>query len=351
LIELSMLLTGHMRGGLAQVSVVLSALMGGVNGSSNADAAMQSRIIGPDMIKQGYSKGYTASLIAFTALITSTLPPGVGMILYGTAGQVSIGRLFAAGLFVGPLLMVFYMIAVAFTARKKGYKPYREKRASAREVLQNLKSSVWALIFPLILLVCLRLGLFTPAEVGSLACIYAVVVGLFIYRKLSRKNIMQTLVDSITDIGGIMLMISLSGIFGFGIPIERVPQRVTAFIVQLTDNPYVLMFLIVTFLVIIGMFMEGSIIILLTTPILLPLVISYGFDPVVFGLIVSVVVTMGIATPPAGIAMFIVCGNLECDLKDYVRECWPFFIVVLAVTTFMVVFPQAVLFLPNLLFG
>jgi tripartite ATP-independent transporter DctM subunit len=351
LIELSMLLTGHMKGGLAQVSVVLSTLMGGVSGSSNADAAMEARILGPDMIKQGYSKGYTACVIGFTSLITSTIPPGVGMILYGTTGNVSIGRLFAAGLIVGLMMMALYMGIVRLTAGRKGYKPARERRAKVREILENLKESIWALIFPLILLVCLRLGLFTPSEVGSMACVYAFLVGVFIYRKIGKKNIIETLKSAIIDIGGIMLMISMSGIFGYGIPFDKVPQKVTSLIVGLTNSPYVVMAMIVIFLTILGMFMEGSIIILLTTPILLPLVLNYGIDPIVFGLIVSVVVTMGILTPPVGVAMYTVCGILDCSLPDYLNECWPFVIAVFILVTIMVSFPQLVTFLPNLIFG
>jgi tripartite ATP-independent transporter DctM subunit len=351
LIELSMLLTGHMKGGLAQVSVVLSTFMGGVSGSSNADAAMEARILGPDMLKQGYSKGYTACVIGFTSLITSTIPPGVGMILYGTTGNVSIGRLFAAGLIVGIIMMIVYMIIVSLTAHALGYKPAREKRAGLREILRNLKESIWALIFPLILLICLRLGLFTPSEVGAMACVYALLVGVFIYRKITLKNIGKTLRLAVIDIGAIMLMISMSNIFGYGIPFDKIPQKVTTVILSLTSSPYVVMALIIIFLTILGMFMEGSIVIILTTPILLPVVLQYSVDPVVFGLIVSIVVTMGILTPPVGVAMYTVCGILDCRLSDYMKECWPFVLGVFAVAAIMVVFPEIVVYLPNLVFG
>lgn len=350
LIELSMLLTGHMRGGLAQVSVVLSTLMGGVSGSSNADAAMEARILGPDMIRQGYSKGYTAVVIGFTSLITSTIPPGVGMIVYGTVGMVSIGRLFAAGLTVGLVLMVLYMIIVNITSKIKGYAAVRRHPAGVREIAGNLKESIWAVIFPFLLLFGLRLGLFTPSEVGAFACVYAICVGIFVYKKISLKTIFPTLRQSILDIGGIMLMISMSGIFGYGIPIDRIPQKVTLLITGLTDNPYIVVTLVVIFLAVLGMFMEGSVIILLTTPILLPLVTAFGIDPVVFGLIMSLVVTMGILTPPVGVAMYTVCGILDCKLNAYLKECVPFLLVVAAAVTIMICFPQLVLFLPNLIF-
>lgn len=350
LIELSTLLTGHMRGGSAQVSVVLSTLMGGVSGSSNADAAMEARILGPDMLRQGYSKGYTACVIGFTSLITSTIPPGVGMILYGTVGNVSIGRLFTAGLLVGIVMMILYMFVVWLTSVKAGYKPVREKRATAREIGHNLKTSWWALVFPILLLVGLRLGIFTASEVGAFACMYAILVGTFVYKQLNWKNFKHTMHGAIIDVGGIMLMISMSGIFGYGVPIDKIPQTVTTLITNLTDNRYIVIILVIAFQIVAGMFMEGSIIILLTTPILLPLVTSFGIDPVVFGLITSVVVTMGILTPPVGVAMYTVCGILDCPLQDYLKNSWPFILAVIVMAGFMILFPQVVMFLPNLLF-
>ena len=351
LIELATLLTGHWKGGLAQVSVVLSTLMGGVSGSTNADAAMESRILGPDMLKQGYSQGFTGAVIGWTALITSTIPPGVGMITYGTVANVSVGRLFCAGLAVGILMMLFYMLVVRIVAGRKGYEPVRKKKASLREIGSNLKTSGWALAFPFLLLFGLRLGIFTTSECGAFACMYALFVGIFIYRKLNWRVFVETMRRAILDNGGIMLMISMSGIFGYGVPLDKIPQKVTALITGISASPVFVMSLVILFLIILGMFMEGSIIILLTTPILLPLVTSVGVDPIVFGLIVSVIVTMGNLTPPVGIAMYTVCDILKIDLRDYIRDSIPFLIAVLLEVTVMLAFPQFVMFIPNLIFG
>ena len=351
LIELATLLTGHWKGGLAQVSVVLSTLMGGVSGSTNADAAMESRILGPDMLKQGYSKGFTGAVIGWTALITSTIPPGVGMITYGTVANVSVGRLFCAGLTVGIMMMLFYMLVVRFISGRKGYKPVRGKKASAAEIGHNLKTSGWALAFPFLLLFGLRLGIFTTSECGAFACMYAIFVGIFVYRKLTWGVFVETMRRAILDNGGIMLMISMSGIFGYGVPLDKIPQKVTALITGISASPAFVMSLVILFLIILGMFMEGSIIILLTTPILLPLVTSVGVNPIVFGLIVSVIVTMGNLTPPVGIAMYTVCDILKIDLRDYIRDSIPFLIAVLLEVTVMIAFPQVVMFVPNLVFG
>jgi len=351
LVKLSMQLAGHMKGGMAQVSVVLSTFMGGCSGSSNADAAMESRILGPEMERQGYPRGFSAVVIGFTSLITSTIPPSIGMILYGTVGEVSIGRLFTAGIMAGLIMMFVMMLTVAIMARVRGFKPARKTKAKPREIVSSLKETIWALIFPIVLLGSLRLGLFTPTEVGAFACVYALVIGFFVYKDLNCKILIKTLKESISDIGAIMFMISMSAIFGYGIPMEKIPQQMTVFITGVTTDPVLVMVIIILFLVLFGMFMEGSIVIILLTPIFLPLVKSVGVDPVLFGVIVCVVVTMGILTPPVGIAMYIVCGTLNCKLQDYLIESIPFIFAVLLIVAIYLSVPDLILFLPNLLYG
>lgn len=351
LIELSMLLVGHMRGGMAQVSVVLSALMGGISGSSNADAAMEARILGPEMTRQGYPKGYTGAVIGYTSLITCTIPPGVGMILYGTTGEVSIGRLFAAGMVAGLIMMILLMAVVAITSRIRGFKPAREEKASMKEILANLKESIWAIIFPVLLLVGIRFGIFTPSEVGAFACVYALFVGFFVYKKLNWETFLATMKQSMIDVGGIMFMISMSGIFGYGIPFDKVPQRITEAITNFTDNRFVVMALVVIVLLIFGCFMEGSVVILLTTPILLPVVTGFGFDKVMFGIIVSTVVTTGILTPPVGVALYTVCSILDIPMSSFMKESVPFLITILLEVIVLIAFPQVIMWAPNLMYG
>jgi tripartite ATP-independent transporter DctM subunit len=349
-IRLSTLLTGHMRGGLAQVSVVLSSLMGGVSGSAIADAAMEARILGPDMIQQGYAKPWSACVIGFTALITATIPPGVGIILYGTVAEVSIGQLFAGGLVVGLLMMILFMVTVGITARIHGYQPARERRASAREIFTSLRETIWAMIFPLLLLVGIRFGIFTPAEVGAFACVYAILIGVFVYRELTWKKLVETLGSTVIDVGAVMFIIALSGIFGYGIPFERVPDAITSAIVGVTREPHFVILITIAFLLILGMFMDGSVIILLFTPIFLPLVKSVGVDPVHFGLIFCTIITMGNMTPPVGLAMYAVCSIMDCSIGQWTRAMVPFVLTVLVMLAVLVYLPDIVLFLPRLLF-
>lgn len=351
LIKLATILTGHMTGGLAQVSVVLSTLMGGVSGSAIADAAMEARILGPDMIRRGYSRGYSANVIAFTALITATIPPGVGIIIYGTVGEVSIGQLFAAGLLVGLVMMFMLMFTVWFTARRRKYKPENDRPPTFTEVILGIRETVWALLFPILLLVGIRTGLFTPSEVGAFACVYAVLVGVFSYKELSLEKFVHTIFTTVQDVGAIMFIIAMSGIFGYGIPFERVPDTLTRLITGVSTNPHVILLIIIGFLIVLGMFMEGSVMILIFTPILLPMVKAVGVDPVHFGLIFCTIITMGNMTPPVGLAMYTVCQIMECSTSEYVRNMLPFVITVVVEISILVFMPDLVLALPRLLFG
>jgi tripartite ATP-independent transporter DctM subunit len=351
LVKLSNVLTGHMYGNLGQVSCVLSTLMGGVSGSANADAAMESRILGPDMVKRGYSKGYAAAVNGVTSLITATIPPSMGLIIYGSVGEVSIGRLFAAGFLPGFLMMIALMITIRITAKKRNLLPERPKPASPGEIGRSAIDGVWALMFPVILIVGIRFGIFTPSESGAFACVYAMFVGGVIYRELTWPVFLQTLRDTARDIGIIMILVSLSGIFGYGIVYDRVPQAMAGFLITLTSNPYIMLFIIILLLVVCGMFIETTVIALLLTPILLPVVKSVGVDPVQFGLIMMTVVTMGIMTPPVGIALYTTSSIMGCKPEETARETVPFIIAVLVVVAFCIFFKDAVLFIPNLIFG
>ena len=351
LIKLSDVLTGHMYGNLAQVSVVLSTLMGGVSGSATADAAMEARILGPEMLKKGYSKGYSAAINGLSALIVATIPPSMGLIIYGSIGEVSVGRLFAAGIIPGFLMMTALMAAVSITARKRRYMPAKIKPANIKDVLIALKDSFWALIFPVILIVGIRFGIMTPSEAGAFAAVYAIFVGTVIYKELTWESFKKTLKYSAMDIGSIMLIIAISGIFGYGIVYDRVTQNLAAFLTGTTQNPILLLIIIIGFLIISGMFVETTVCALLLTPILLPIVTSVGVDPVHFGIIMMTIVTMGIMTPPVGVALYTVSYIIGCSPEETAKESLPFFIAIIIVVAIIIFLPNLVLFLPNLIFG
>lgn len=348
LINFAKVLTGHMAGGLAQVSLVLSALMGGISGSANADAAMEARVLGPSMVKEGYSKAYIAGVIGVGSLITATIPPSIGLILYGFVGEVSIGKLFVGGIVPGVLMTVFMMITTSIIAKKRGYVATLEKRASFKEVMSCLKDSIWALIFPLILIIGIRFGIFTASEAGAFAVVYAIIVGIFAYKEINFEGIKRVLKNTVIDNGIIMLIIICSGIFGYITVYDRLPQTMAELITGITTNPQLLILIILGFLFVAGMFMEATVNTLLLTPIFLPIIKAAGIDPVHFGLCMMTVITMGGMTPPVGVTMYTVCSLLDCPTEKYVVESIPYIVTVLVLVILMALFPQIIMWLPNL---
>lgn len=351
LVRLSSVLVGHKPGALAHTSVVMSTLMGGVSGSAIADASMESRILGPDMTKQGYSRGYSAGINGFSALITISIPPSIGMVLYGSIGEVSIGRLFSGGIVPGLLIMIFLMITVSITAKKRGYLPQNKERVPTKEMIATFLSSIWAIFFPIILLVSLRFGLLLPSEAGALAAIYACMVGVVIYRELTWERFKDAIYNTILDVGMIMYLIALSGLVSYGITWEMIPQTLSQFLLELSGNPLIITSIVLLFLLLLGMVMDSTVIILLLTSILIPIMKAVGVDLVFFGVIMVITCAVGLLTPPVGVAMYSVCSIMDCTVGEFVKESWPFFVAVVLVILLCVCFPVLVTFVPNLIFG
>ena len=350
LLDLASVIAGRMKGGLAQMSLALSALMGGVSGSAIADAAMQSRMLGNEMINRGMSKGFTAGVLSFGAILTPIIPPGLGFIIYGTIGQVSIGRLFAAGIVPAFLLWAALAITVSIVANRRGYPPARTTRATLPQIGGALRGGIWAILFPVILLAGLRFGIFTPSEIGAFAVIYAVLIGVLAYRRLKVASFRQALEGSLADVGAVMFLIALSAIFSYGIVLERVPELISGAILSVTDSFYGVLALIVLFIIACGFFIDATVLIIMLTPIFLPLVRSLGGDPVHFGVVFVVAATIGNFTPPVGAAMYAVCSILRVRIGDYTRESVPLMIAIALVALLLVFVPGVVLFLPNMLF-
>ena len=353
LMKFSQLITRKMVGGTCQVSVVLSTLMGGVSGSAVADATMEARILGPSMTERGYPKGYSSAVLCLTSLITATIPPSLGLILYGFVGNVSIGRLFIAGLIPGILMCAALMFTTWWTSKKHGYDIPDEKvmPPTWKEVSASLKECFFALVFPILLIVLIRFGICTSTEAGAFAVAYALLCGTVVYHELTWKTFFEALKDSVLDTGGIILIISLSGIFSYAITVEQVPSVLGRMLLGITNNPQLMMIVIIIFLTLSGMVIDSNVNVLLFTPLILPVLQNMGVNPVHFGIIMMTIVTMGCMTPPVGTACYSVCDIMGCSIGEYVKHSLPFFATIILLDILLVFIPDIILFLPNLIYG
>ncbi|MBK6603261.1 MAG: TRAP transporter large permease [Betaproteobacteria bacterium] len=351
LLKVSMVAVGWISGGLAQVAILLSTLMGGVSGSAVADAAMEARILGPAMIAKGYGKGYSAAAIAVGSLITATIPPSIGLILYGYVGNVSIGRLFMAGVIPGLLMMAVLMVTAYAIAKKRRYVVADSTRPTVRALARATWEAKWAIMFPVALVFAIRGGVFTPSEVGSFAVVYALAVGFAAHRELTLEKVWRAFAHASSDVGLIMLIILMSGMVGFATIYLQVPQNLAKWMLAGITDPAVIVLVILVFLLLAGLALDSTVMVLLLTPIFVPIVVKVGMDPVHFGILMMSIVTLGGMTWPSGSAMFAVCALMDVSIEEYSIESIPFIAAVCALIAVLVFVPGIVLWLPNLAFG
>jgi tripartite ATP-independent transporter DctM subunit len=351
LLNLADTLVGHMVGGLAQANVVLATLMGGLSASANADAAMQAKMLGPEMVKRGYSAGFAAAITACASVITPIIPPGIGLIIYGYLADVSVGRLFIGGIVPGLLLCAALMMAVHIVSRRRGYVAQRERRASLPELGRAAVQATGALSIVAFILVGIRHGIFTPTEAGAMTVVYATLVGALWHRELKWSSARAIILETVLATSAIMIIICAASAFGFYMSWQRIPVRAAEALIHLTQQPWILLLLINVGLIIVGMLIEGTAALILLTPILVPAVTKLGIDPLHFGLVMVVNLTLGGVTPPVGTMMFTTCSILRVKIETFVREGWPFLLAMFAVLALISVVPSLVTWLPTELMG
>ena len=344
--------TGHMKGGLAQVNVLLSMLMGGCSGSANADCAMQSKMLVPEMERRGYSKAFSAAITAASSAATPVIPPGVNLIIYCLLAQVSLGKVFAAGYVPGILMALSMMVAVAIISHKRNYPKTREKFPKVTEILKQLFISFWGLAFPFGIIIGMRMGMFTPSEGGAVAVIYCFIVGGLFYRKLNlKKHFIPILMDTIAGTSSVVLIMVSASVFGQYLSWVNIPKIVATAILNLTSNKFVFLMLCNLVLLIMGMFLEGGACLMITTPLLLPVAQKLGVDTIHFGLVMIVNIMVGGITPPFGSMMFTTCGITGCPISDFLKEVWPFIICLILVLILLTFCPTLITIVPDLLYG
>lgn len=349
LMGMAEVLTGHLTGGLAHVNILLSVLMGGISGSANADAAMQCKILVPEMVKRGYSKEFSGAITAASSIISPIIPPGIVLIIYALLSNVSVTKMFIAGYVPAIMIALALMIVVAIISKKRNYLPSRDKRASAKEILIELKNSFWALILPFVIILGMRVGIFTPTEAGAIAVVVTTFIGFFVYKELKISDFKIILLDTVSGTSTVMFILIAANVFGAYLSWERLPYQLTEILLEYSNTPGMLLLMINLILLFAGMFIDGGAAMIILAPLLIPAASSLGIDLLHLGIVMVVNIMLGGITPPFGSMMFLTCSLLNIRLQAFIKEVIPFIISLLIILGILTYCPKIVLFLPNLL--
>lgn len=340
-------MVGHRRGGMSSVSILSSGFFAGISGSATAEASALGTILIPTMTRQGMPPAYAAALIAVSSVMGPIIPPSITMIIYGVLSGASIGQLFLAGVVPGIGIAAGLLTYASWRARRDGF-PVTPKM-TGRERLQATKRTLPALILPLIILVGIKAGIFTPTEAAAVAVGYALVIG-FIYRDLTMTRVWESLIATALVSASILFITSMASIVSFVFTLEQVPTLIANQMLSITENPWMILLLLNIFLLILGMFLEPISILILTMPILMKFQLLIGMDPVQFGTVVVLNVVIGMATPPVGILLFITSAISGQPVTRVIREALPLVGICLGILALIALIPQLTLFLPRALF-
>ncbi len=350
LLKLADAMLGSMPGGYAMTTVLASTFFADLSGSSPATVAAIGSIMVPAMEKHNYKKDFAAAVCACAGCLSVIIPPSNPMVVYGVATDTSIGRLFLAGIVPGIMVALSLAIPAYFISKKNGWKG--NTNATDREPLGvAFRKSVWALLVPVIIMGGIYGGIFTPTESAAVACLYAIIVGLFLYKEFGFKDIPRLLRAGAVTIVPLMLIVGMAAVFSQVISLLGVPTKMARALQSVTDNPLLLLLIINLFLLFIGMVMETVAAIVLLAPILMPLVVELGIDPVHFGIIMIINLAVGFITPPLGVNLFVANSISKVPSEKVFVAALPFVFSMFICLALIIVFPSTCLFLPELFYG
>ncbi len=342
-------IVGWLRGGYAHASIVASTIFAGMVGSAVADAAGVGAIEIKSMRRVGYKPETAASITAAAATIGPIIPPSLPMVIYGVTADVSIGRLFMAGLIPGLLMAVSLMVMVAIVAKKEGLPAH--PFVGLLGIWKAFLDGFWALLAPLILLVGMFSGIFTPTEAAAVATCYALFLGFVVYRTLEWKMLPGIIIESAETTGVVMVLVMAAGALGWCMSISRIPQTVTPLVVETIHNPLVFLLVCNIILLVVGCFMEALAALLILIPIMVPAAVSFGIEPVQFGVIMILNLILGTIHPPIGVVLFVTSRIAEISFETMSRAILPWLVPLLAVLALITVWPPLTLWLPHILTG
>lgn len=341
-------MVGHIRGGLGLANIVASMIFAGISGTAVADSASLGAVLIPAMKKEGYAPEFACAVTASSSTIGPIIPPSLPMIIAGTLTGLSVAKLFVAGAVPG-LLLGGGLLAVSYYLSKKLHHPKGE-RCSWTERGRQFLGAFWALLMTFVILFGIVGGVFTPTEASIVASLYALIVGLFVYRGLSFRALPRIMVDSAITTASLMVLIGLANLFGWILTSEQIPQLVANSLLNLTQNKYLILLLINILLLFIGTFMETIAALVILFPVLLKVAVGVGIDPIQFAIIAVLNLMIGLTTPPVGVCLFVTSSIGNISLGEISRAILPFLAVSLLVLLLVTYIPAISLFLPNLLF-
>jgi len=347
LLDFSRVLVGHLKGGLGHVNVVASIIFAGISGSAAADTSAIGSILIPAMAKEGYDRPYAAGITAGSSLIGPIIPPSIFMVLYGSMTNQSIGGLFVAGIIPGLLLGGAFMIMNYYYSKKYNY-PVANERASIKKILKTAWKSLIALIAPIIIIGGIITGVVTPTEAGAVAVFYTAIVGFFVTKKLSLKDFVASVNETVRNTSVVFVIMGSAAVFSWLLKWEQVPQKFAGYMLTLTDNNTVLLIILSLMIFVIGMFMEEIAALILLTPVVAPVAMYAGINPLHFGIVMTLNITIALITPPMGACVYIVSAVGKVKLETLFRRIWPFVAVAMIVLLLIILFPQLVTTLPHL---
>lgn len=339
---------GYKRGGLAYAVVLVGMVLAAILGSANAVAVILCSVMIPAMVASGYEKEFSGSLVAASGCLGCIIPPSVDFVIYSVLAGVSVKRMFVAGIMPGIFLGLCFMTVIFFRAKRRNYPKYREKFAP-REAFQTLVRGLPSLLVPIIIVGGVLGGVFTPTESGAIACAAAAILGFF-YKNLHLRDFPKILAESGLVSAGILLIIACGNILAWSLAYDAVPERLVNGILSITNNGNLVMLLVILLLFAIGCVMEAFAAMLILVPVLEPLGNAMGFDPIHFGMITIIMLTLALATPPVGMLLFTTSKVSRIDLNKLNRSIWPFVAAGMAGVLILAYFPQITLWLPNLLY-
>jgi len=340
IVNFTLALVGHIKGGLGYVAIVAACLLSALSGSAVADAAALTALLLPMMVAAGHDKPRSAGLIASCGVIGPVIPPSIGFVIFGVAANVSISKLFLAGIFPGILIGASLWLTWMFLVRSEKIVP--PPRKSAREVLTSLRDATWALLLPVIILVGLRFGVFTPTEAAVVAAVYAFFVAAVIYRELRLSQLYAIFVTAAKTTAVIMFLVAAALVSAWLITVADLPNKVIGLLQPFMGSPTMLMFAIMILCMLVGTAMDMTPTILILTPVLMPVVKAAGIDPVYFGVLFIINNSIGLITPPVGTVLNTVAGVGRMKMDDVTRGVLPFMLAELAIMFLMVLFPALV---------